>query len=62
MFTETRKKNWAQQHLELLLWTPNEQFLSKMKLSLNSSQITPTTLTIGPNSGVVIFKSSSPNI
>ena len=34
MLTETRKKNWAGQHLELLYWTPKEQFKSKMNLPL----------------------------
>ena len=47
MFTETHKKNWAKQHSQLLRWTPNGQFESKMKLSLEGvSKITPTSLTI----------------
>ena len=46
MFTETHKKNWAKQHPELLCSTPNRQFESKMKLSLERvSKITPTSVT-----------------
>ena len=47
MFTETHKKNWAKQHSKLLCGTPNEQFESKMKLSLEKvSKITCTSMTI----------------
>ena len=34
MLTETHKKNWAGQHSELLYWTSNGQFKSKMNLPL----------------------------
>ena len=34
VLAETHKKNWAGQHSELLYWTPNGQFKSKMNLPL----------------------------
>ena len=34
VLTETHKKNWAGQHSELLYWTSNGQFKSKMNLPL----------------------------
>ena len=34
MWTETHKKNWADQHSELLYYTSNGQFKSKMNLPL----------------------------
>ena len=46
MLTETHKKNWAGQHSELLYWTSNGQFKSKMNLPLEKvSKIPLGTLT-----------------
>ena len=48
MLTETYKKNWAGQHSELLNWTSNGQFKSKMNLPLEKvSKIPLGALTIG---------------
>ena len=48
MLTETHKKNWAGQHSELLYWTSNGQFKSKMTLPLEKvSKIPLRALTKG---------------
>ena len=47
MFTKTHKKNWNQQHPQLLSWASNGQFEGKMKWSLEKvREITSTFLSI----------------
>ena len=44
VLAEAHKKNWAGQHPELLCWTSNRQFESKMDLPLE--KVSKITLTI----------------